>query len=200
MIYLDKYRLISINTINYIIHKLISSMADQKLPERSDGMGSEQKIPDVWRNNLSLLLLGRTGVDGNIVNAIENELYTKYKSDPQLYKSQCIRIGMNLAQNGKYIIDNYKSDASQIVSLTDSDLARGTIIEEEDLIEKEKIKNYNALVQAANDQFKVQEGKGLVVCHKCGKNMSKLDLQTSSADEGMSRFFRCSCGTRFKMR
>lgn len=91
---------------------------------------------------------------------------------------------------------------SKIVCMTNSDMSRGTVLEDIETESKLRKTRFEAMLQNKYDQTNDTTCRTTLKCRRCGSSEVQVEQkQTRGADEAMTLFCTCSkCTNRWTMR
>lgn len=119
---------------------------------------------------------------------IERALIERSATDEAEYLSHTRRVLFNLACNALL----HDVEPSRLVHMSDSELARGTLVQRIQLEEAERIAAFSELLREKYDNVLRAKKSDLMYCKKCGSDeVSFAQVQVRGADESSSIF--CTC-------
>jgi len=163
-------------------------------------MGDTDVSVALQQKAMTLIRRSLRGADGDWAHsrAIENAIFSQAHGKQRPYARKVRQLAFNLAQNGNLrsaLLDG-RLNPAQLVQLS-SDQLNPAIRADQHRREQER-ERFMAWVR---DVFLAGKEPGPANrCRKCrSSNVDSYQLQTRSADEGMTSYFTCGdCGHRWK--
>ena len=136
-------------------------------------------------------------LEKGLVDEIIDALVTESGHCVQLMQENYSRIVFALSENGLSLTNNYSP--SQLIKLSDSQLANGMKFHEQQQKRKLALENYQQLINRKEEEGVDEEG-GMLRCRTCSNtDISWVSRQMRSADEPATIFCTCkNCGTSWK--
>lgn len=150
---------------------------------------------DARKRSLDLLLSACS--DFTVARATEATMHALATSRDD-YTDRVVRMVHNLTQNPRLV----EQHGAALPFLTDTTMARGTIIED---VERETAmhqQRFNQMLQEKYDTINQETYRSTLKCRRCGSSeVTWQQKQTRGADESMTCFCTCTkCSNRWTMR
>ena len=155
-----------------------------------------QGVPNRLRIRVMRLMLDMTDAQWDACVSIESAAHA-IATTQTAYLDKMRQVIFNLRSNPKLL-----NHGEQIVVLSDTEMAKGTVIEDIRNQTLHRQHRFDQMLQEKCELINDQSLKGMLKCRRCGSNDVSWDQkQTRGADEAMTVFATCSkCNNRWTMR
>lgn len=138
-----------------------------------------------------------SGVSVSKALDIDRRLNERLSASPAAYTNEIRRLTFNLASNSSLL----DVPAERLLTLTDAQMAEGTVVERIQIQERERHDTHLAMLRERQAATNPSAQESLLNCRKCkSADLQFIQKQLRAADEPMTCFFTCnSCKHRWRI-